>query len=78
MLHGQIQILVLKIITLHFMVRNQMRKLHLSVQKRNDFSLEGTVMKFVLDNKGQTYYNGALKAVDDDACYDLNTTGLTT
>jgi hypothetical protein len=27
------------------------------------FSLEGTVMKFVPDNKGQTYYNGALKAV---------------
>jgi hypothetical protein len=32
-------------------------------------------MKFVLDNKGQTYYNGALGG-GDDACYDLNTTGL--
>jgi hypothetical protein len=34
------------------------------------FSLDGQTMKFLLDNKGQTYYNGAIKG-GDDACYDL-------
>jgi hypothetical protein len=42
------------------------------------FSLVGQVMKFELDNKGQTYYNGAFKGGGDDACYDLNTSGLKT
>lgn len=41
------------------------------------FSLEGQTMKFLLDNKGQTFYNGAIKG-GDDACYDLNTGGLKT
>jgi hypothetical protein len=40
------------------------------------FSLDGQTMKFLLDNKGQTYYNGAIKG-GDDACYDLNTGGKT-
>jgi hypothetical protein len=35
------------------------------------FSLDGQTMKFLLDNKGQTYYNGIKGG--DDACYDLNT-----
>lgn len=39
------------------------------------FSLVGTQMKFELDNKGQTYYNGAFKGGGDDACYPLNTSG---
>lgn len=39
------------------------------------FSLVGQQMKFELDNKGQTYYNAALKGVNDDACFDLVTTG---
>ncbi|MBP2284571.1 hypothetical protein H4V97_002889 [Flavobacterium sp. CG_23.5] len=42
------------------------------------FSLVGTQMKFELDNKGQTYYNGAFKGGGDDACYDLNTSGAKT
>ncbi|WP_338647976.1 family 16 glycosylhydrolase [Flavobacterium sp. KS-LB2] len=42
------------------------------------FSLDGSQMKFVLDNKGQTFYNGAFKGGGDDACYDLNTTGAKT
>jgi hypothetical protein len=42
------------------------------------FSLVGTIMKFELDNKGQTYYNGAFKGGGDDACYDLNTSGAKT
>ena len=42
------------------------------------FSLVANVMKFQLDNKGQTYYNGAFKGGGDDACYDLNTSGLKT
>jgi hypothetical protein len=33
------------------------------------FSLDGQTMKFLLDNKGQTYYNGAIKGGDD--AYDL-------
>lgn len=41
------------------------------------FSLVGQTMKFLLDNKSQTYYNGAIKG-GDDACYDLNTGGLKT
>ncbi|WP_144892460.1 family 16 glycosylhydrolase [Flavobacterium tiangeerense] len=40
------------------------------------FSLVGQQMKFELDNKGQTYYNAALKGVNEDACFDLVTTGL--
>jgi hypothetical protein len=39
------------------------------------FSLVGQQMKFELDNKGQTYYNAALKGVSEDACFDLVTTG---
>ncbi|MBB1193409.1 glycoside hydrolase family 16 protein [Flavobacterium sp. SOK18b] len=39
------------------------------------FSLVGQQMKFELDNKGQTYYNAALKGVNEDACFDLVTTG---
>lgn len=42
------------------------------------FSLDGSQMKFVLDNKGQTFYNGAFKGGGDDACYDLNTSGAKT
>ena len=42
------------------------------------FSLVGQQMKFELDNKGQTYYNGAFKGGGDDACYDLNTSGAKT
>nr|WP_315207795.1 family 16 glycosylhydrolase [uncultured Flavobacterium sp.] len=42
------------------------------------FSLVGAQMKFELDNKGQTYYNGAFKGGGDDACYDLNTSGTKT
>jgi beta-glucanase (GH16 family) len=38
------------------------------------FSLVGEQLKFNLDNKGQTYYNGAIKGGDDN-CYDLDTTG---
>jgi hypothetical protein len=36
------------------------------------FSLDGQTMKFLLDNKGQTYYYNGIKG-GDDACYDLNT-----
>jgi hypothetical protein len=36
------------------------------------FSLDGQTMKFLLDNKGQTYYNGAIKGGDDTT---LNTGG---
>ena len=39
------------------------------------FSKEGQQMKFTLDNKGQTYYNGAVKGGGDDACYPLTITG---
>ena len=42
------------------------------------FSIVGQQMKFELDNKGQTYYNGAFKGGGDDACYDLNTSGAKT
>jgi hypothetical protein len=42
------------------------------------FSLVGQIMKFELDNKGQTYYNGAFKGGGEDACYALNTSGLKT
>ena len=42
------------------------------------FSLVGAQMKFELDNKGQTYYNGAFKGGGEDACYDLNTSGAKT
>ena len=42
------------------------------------FSLVGAQIKFELDNKGQTYYNGAFKGGGDDACYDLNTSGAKT
>lgn len=42
------------------------------------FSLQGQAIKFALDNKGQTFYNGAVRGGGDDACYDLNTTGLKT
>ncbi|MGZ9676345.1 glycoside hydrolase family 16 protein [Flavobacterium sp. GNP001] len=42
------------------------------------FSLVGKQMKFELDNKGQTFYNGAFKGGGDDACYPLNTSGLKT
>ncbi|MGO4816793.1 family 16 glycosylhydrolase [Flavobacterium sp. W22_SRS_FP1] len=38
------------------------------------FSLNNEEVKFNLDNKGQTYYNGAIKGGDDN-CYDLNTSG---
>lgn len=38
------------------------------------FSLAGDQIKFNLDNKGQTYYNGSIKG-GGDACYNLNTTG---
>jgi hypothetical protein len=38
------------------------------------FSLVGDQLKFNLDNKGQTYYNGAIKGGDDN-WYDLDTTG---
>ncbi|MCL6461792.1 MAG: glycoside hydrolase family 16 protein [Flavobacterium micromati] len=39
------------------------------------FSLVAQQMRFELDNKGQTFYNGAFKGGGDDACYDLNTSG---
>jgi hypothetical protein len=40
----------------------------------DDLFLDGQTMKFLLDNKGQTYYNGAIKG-GDDACYDLTIGG---
>jgi hypothetical protein len=42
------------------------------------FSLVGQQMKFELDNKGQTFYNGAFKGGGEDACYNLNTSGSKT
>ena len=42
------------------------------------FSVVGQQLKFELDNKGQTYYNAALKGVSEDACFDLVTTGAKT
>lgn len=42
------------------------------------FSLVGQQMKFELDNKGETYYNGAFIGGGDDACRPLNTSGLKT
>jgi hypothetical protein len=47
------------------------------------FSLQSGVLKYVLDNKGKTFFNAAFKSVvggtaTDDNCYDYNTTGLKT
>ncbi len=42
------------------------------------FSLVGQQMKFELDNKGETFYNGAFIGGGDDACRPLNTSGLKT
>ena len=39
------------------------------------FSVVAKQMRFELDNKGQTYYNGAFKGGGEDACYGLNTSG---
>jgi hypothetical protein len=54
----------MKIISLHSMVRSQMKKattcLYNSVMT---FSITGSIMKLELDNKGQTYYNGSLRVV---------------
>lgn len=42
------------------------------------FSLVGQQMKFELDNKGETFYNGAFIGGGDDTCRPLNTSGLKT
>lgn len=42
------------------------------------FSLVGSQIKFNLDNKGQTFYNGSYQGGGQDNCYDLDTSGLKT
>jgi Glycosyl hydrolases family 16 len=47
------------------------------------FSLQAGVLKYVLDNKGKTFFNAAFKSVvggtaTDDNCYDYSTAGLKT
>ena len=47
------------------------------------FSLDSGVLKYVLDNKGKTFFNAAFKSVvggtaTDDNCYDYNTAGVKT